>query len=86
MVALTRNIGRPMNGAAADLDSAFERLRVSMETLVECADALRKKAAIRLMETLKPTQAVRFLAAAAQLNLNLRRFGLQRDGRIQGGA
>ncbi|KAK6145516.1 hypothetical protein DH2020_022336 [Rehmannia glutinosa] len=62
-----------------NMESAVDRLSVSMEALVECADLLRRKTSILLVEILKPAQAVRFFAAAAQLQLNLRRWGMQRD-------
>ncbi|KAI3470891.1 hypothetical protein Pfo_027554 [Paulownia fortunei] len=79
MVELAMNMGRPQNGAENNMESAVDRLRVSMEALVECADFLRRKTGILLLEILKPAQAVRFLAAAAQLQLNLRSWGMQRD-------
>ncbi|KAK6122033.1 hypothetical protein DH2020_044224 [Rehmannia glutinosa] len=79
MVELTRHLGRPRNGAEHNMESAVDRLSVSMEALVECADLLRRKTGILLVEILKPAQAVRFFAAAAQLQLNLRRWGMQRN-------
>ncbi|KAG8390118.1 hypothetical protein BUALT_Bualt01G0050300 [Buddleja alternifolia] len=83
MVELARHLGRHQNGAAHNMESAVERLRASMEALVECADFLRRKTGINLVEILKPSQAVRFLAATAQLQLRLRRWGMQRDAQNQ---
>lgn len=79
IVELARHLGRLRNGAVSDVDTAVDRLKVSMAALVECADFLRIKTAEMLLEILRPTQAVRFLAAAAQLQLRLRRWGMQRD-------
>ncbi|KAK6122029.1 hypothetical protein DH2020_044227 [Rehmannia glutinosa] len=79
MVELTRHLGRPRNGAEHNMESAVDRLSVSMEALVECADLLRRKTGILLVEILKPAQAVRFLQLRSFTALNLRRWGMQRD-------
>lgn len=79
MLELARNLGRLQNGAENNMESATDRLNMSMEALVECADFLRRKTGIMLLEILKPIQAVKFLAAAAQLQLRLRRWGMHRD-------
>ncbi|KAL0319594.1 UNVERIFIED_CONTAM: protein RESPONSE TO ABA AND SALT 1 [Sesamum radiatum] len=80
MVELVRRLGRLRNGAEQNIESAVDRLKLSLATLAECADFLRMKTGIMLVEILKPPQAIRLLAAVAQLQLRVRRWGMQRDG------
>ncbi|KAK2985964.1 hypothetical protein RJ640_028282 [Escallonia rubra] len=79
ILALARLEGRLENGRVREVDNAMERLRSSMEELVECADNLRTKTVVKVMEILNTGQNVRFLAAAAQLQLRIRSWGQQRD-------
>lgn len=79
MVELARNMGRPRNGEETNVDLAIEHLAASMEGLLQCADFLRKRTIIKLVETLKPAQTIRFLAATIDLQLKIRRWGMQRD-------
>ncbi|KAL3521224.1 hypothetical protein ACH5RR_019373 [Cinchona calisaya] len=79
MMALAARIGILQNGALPDMDSCIERFRISMEAIVECADYLRRKTFEKILEILGPSQAMRFLAATAQFQLTIRRYGLRRD-------
>ncbi|KAL7108873.1 hypothetical protein ACP275_06G140500 [Erythranthe tilingii] len=82
ILELTRQMGRPPRNGASDrnMETAVDMLKLSIEALVECADFLRRKSCGKIIEILNPTQCVRFLAAAAQLQVNLRRLGMERDG------
>ncbi|MCL7038986.1 hypothetical protein MKW94_030939 [Papaver nudicaule] len=67
-------------------DDVMQMLRKQMETLVETADMIRMTTARKIVEILSPVQSVRFLAAATQLQVNIRRVGLQRDAHSGRGA
>ncbi|MCL7033039.1 hypothetical protein MKW94_018947 [Papaver nudicaule] len=77
-LALKRNPAeRGVGGETAD--DVVQTLREQMETLVETADLIRMTTTRKIVEILSPVQSVRFLAAATQLQVNIRRVGLQRD-------
>ncbi|XP_026429027.1 protein DOG1-like 4 [Papaver somniferum] len=59
--------------------AAMQTLTEEMETLVASADYIRMMTARKIVELLSPVQSVRFLAAATQLQINIRKLGLQRD-------
>lgn len=61
--------------------SIVDSFRESMEILVECADYLRGKTVLKILEILTSSQALRFLAAVALFHLSLRSDG---QGREQG--
>ncbi|KAL7147884.1 hypothetical protein ABFS83_06G139400 [Erythranthe nasuta] len=85
VVELARQMGRPRNGVwDHSMETAVDMLRVSIEDVVEYADFLRRKSGVIILEILNPTQCLRFLAAAAKLQINLRRLGMQRDERRLG--
>ncbi|MCL7035696.1 hypothetical protein MKW94_020390 [Papaver nudicaule] len=63
------------------VDAAVQTLTKQMETLVESADFIRMTTARTIVEILSPVQSVRFLAAAAQFQINIRMLGLQRDAK-----
>lgn len=75
MLALARMGGRELNGMVLDADTAVERLAADMEVLVGRADYLRVKTVAKVVEILTTAQTVRFLAAMAQLQLRIRRWG-----------
>uniref|UniRef100_A0A2N9GWC9 DOG1 domain-containing protein n=1 Tax=Fagus sylvatica TaxID=28930 RepID=A0A2N9GWC9_FAGSY len=79
MVALARRIGRIMDGEISSLDSAIEALKTSMLRVLEDADSLRKSTVSKVVEILSPVQTLKFLAAAAQFQLQVRRWGMERD-------
>nr|XP_016436461.1 PREDICTED: transcription factor TGA5-like [Nicotiana tabacum] len=79
MILLARDEGPLENGRLTELNRAIDRLRLAMETLVECADYLRGKTVLRIVEILSAAQSVRFLVAATQFQLRIRSLGLQRE-------
>ncbi|KAL2541781.1 transcription factor-related [Abeliophyllum distichum] len=82
MVEMVRHVGR-VNEVMRDMESTIERLRVSMEILIEGADFLRRKTVVKVLDILTASQGIRFLAAAVQLQIKLRRWGMQRDAENQ---
>ncbi|KAI3852087.1 hypothetical protein MKW98_020086 [Papaver atlanticum] len=79
LVALRINpAGRRVDGGET-VDAAMQTVTKEMEILVESADFLRITTAMKIVEILSPVQSVRFLAAATQLQVNIRMLGLQRD-------
>ena len=62
-----------------DEETAVATLRLALERVVANADSLRTSMAEKVMEILMPAQKVRFLAGAAQLQLKMRSWGLQRQ-------
>ncbi|OIT24592.1 PREDICTED: protein DOG1-like 4 [Nicotiana attenuata] len=79
MILLLREEGLLENGRLTEPNRAIDRLRLAMETLVECADYLRGKTVLRIVDILSATQTVRFLAAATQLHLRIRSLALQSE-------
>ncbi|KAF3448174.1 hypothetical protein FNV43_RR08885 [Rhamnella rubrinervis] len=73
------NVARRRGGAVQDQETAVESLRSALETVVTEADSLRMTTALKMMDILRPVQNVKFLAAAAQLHLKLRGYGLGRS-------
>uniref|UniRef100_A0A2N9ICQ1 DOG1 domain-containing protein n=1 Tax=Fagus sylvatica TaxID=28930 RepID=A0A2N9ICQ1_FAGSY len=63
----------------SDEETAVATLRLALERVVANADLLRTSMAEKVMEILMPAQKVRFLAGAAQLQLKMRSWGLQRQ-------
>ncbi|CAL0328279.1 unnamed protein product [Lupinus luteus] len=59
-------------------------LKVALENLVVRADGLRRNTALKVVQVLKPAQAVTFFAAVAELQLRVRAWGLEKDG-LSGG-
>ncbi|OVA02715.1 Transcription factor TGA like domain [Macleaya cordata] len=78
--------GRRVNGEiGGDVDAAIQTLREAMEALVENADLVRMTTARKVVEILSPIQAVRFLAAATQLQVKIRMWGWKREAARGGG-
>ncbi|GAA0161707.1 hypothetical protein LIER_17960 [Lithospermum erythrorhizon] len=67
------------------VDSVLEPLSVEMENLLSEADSLRITTAESVVEILTPLQKVRYLAAAAELQIGVRSMGLQRQDAENGG-
>ncbi|KAM6550613.1 hypothetical protein CsatB_000421 [Cannabis sativa] len=59
-------------------DSAMAALKSGLEAVVTAADRLRMSTALKVTDVLESAQSVKFLAAAAQLQLRLRSWGLER--------
>ncbi|XP_052173174.1 protein RESPONSE TO ABA AND SALT 1-like [Diospyros lotus] len=82
VVELVRREGQGQGrreGEEGDTDAVVEALRAAMEGVLGSADTLRTRTAERVVEILNPVQNVKFLAAAAQLQLKIRMWGLQRE-------
>ncbi|XP_062102067.1 protein ZW2-like [Humulus lupulus] len=69
--------GEQAEDSGSDSDSAMALLKSNMEAVGTAADTLRMSTALKVMEVLEPAQSVKFLAAAAQLQLRLRSWGLE---------
>ncbi|GMN40356.1 hypothetical protein TIFTF001_009584 [Ficus carica] len=78
LLLIARRAGRPVYGEIAEEDTAIESLKTALEVVVTSADSLRISTALKAMEVLRPVQNVKFLVAAAQLQLRLRTWGLER--------
>ncbi|PIA50802.1 hypothetical protein AQUCO_01200214v1 [Aquilegia coerulea] len=61
------------------LDIVTGKIKESLRDLVLNADILRTTTTKELVDILSPVQAAKFLAAAAQHQLRIHKFGLQRD-------
>ncbi|KAJ8570756.1 hypothetical protein K7X08_037728 [Anisodus acutangulus] len=64
-------------------DENIDTLKSAMENVVTDADRLRTKTAERVVGLLSPLQSLRFLTAAAQLQLRIRMMGMQREAERQ---
>ncbi|XP_009339278.2 protein ZW2 [Pyrus x bretschneideri] len=82
ILALARRVGRPMEGEISSLDMAMEMLKTAMLGVFESADGLRGSTVRKVVEVLSPEQTVKVLAAVAQFQLRIRRWGLQRDTQL----
>lgn len=79
LLEVARHRGRRLvDGENAREDSAMESLKSALEAVLNAADSLRMTTALKVMEVLRPAQNVKFLVAAAQLQLRLRTLGFER--------
>lgn len=76
IIDVARRGRRPVDGEIANEDDALANLKAALEAAVAAADSLRTRTALKVMEVLRPAQNVRFLTAAAQLQLRIRSWGL----------
>ncbi|XP_009623095.1 protein ZW2-like [Nicotiana tomentosiformis] len=89
LMELARRIGMQLlytdgiNIEITDGDENIETLKSAMENVVTDADRLRTRTAERVVGVLSPLQSLRFLTAAAQLQLRLRMMGMQREAERQ---
>uniref|UniRef100_A0A7N0UAA2 DOG1 domain-containing protein n=1 Tax=Kalanchoe fedtschenkoi TaxID=63787 RepID=A0A7N0UAA2_KALFE len=79
MLELARRAAVAVDGEQAGLESALDALKQGLEMLLECADFLRLKTVMRIMEILQSSQNVIFFAAVARFQLQVRRWGLERE-------
>lgn len=79
MLEATRRGGRLVAGEASEEETAMATSRVALESVVANADSLRMRTVVKVVEILRPAQKVRFFAGAAQLQLKIRSWGLQRQ-------
>nr|GMD88907.1 protein DOG1-like 4 [Ipomoea batatas] len=68
-----------VDGAVSQLDAVMGDLKQSMGRLMGNADALRGSTASKILEILKPKQAVKFLTAVMRFQREARRWGLYKD-------
>ncbi|OMO57480.1 hypothetical protein COLO4_35349 [Corchorus olitorius] len=76
---LARRSGKLIDGETSELESAMEKLKAAMVRTVEKADNLRSSTAKKVIEILSPTQTVKFLAASAEFQLSVRKWGSIKD-------
>lgn len=74
-----RGLQQPVDGQISEDYMAINTWKSALESVVAKADWLRMSTAAKVVEVLRPAQAVRFLATAAQLQLRIRTRGLQRE-------
>ncbi|KAK4359354.1 hypothetical protein RND71_021583 [Anisodus tanguticus] len=72
-------IEHPGDGEIRKVDENIDTLKSAMEIVVTDADRLRTRTAERVVGILSPLQGLRFLTAAAQLQLRIRMMGMQRE-------
>ncbi|KAF3446528.1 hypothetical protein FNV43_RR12621 [Rhamnella rubrinervis] len=77
LLASARRLGRLMDGRISNLEEAIETLKNAMLRVLESADELRWSMVRKVIEVLSPDQTVKFLVAAAEFQLRMRRWGLQ---------
>lgn len=75
VLRLAGRVGREM----WEVEAAMDRVRRGMIGVVEKADELRVTTATKVVAILTPPQAVEFFTAAAQFQIRVRKWGLQRD-------
>lgn len=75
-VCLSRSFMAGEEAASAIVPSSFKE---TLENLVANADALRMNTALKVVQILRPAQAVNFLVAVAELQLRIRSWGLDKD-------
>lgn len=80
--ALMREDRRLIDGEVDELGEAMEVLTAAMRRVMEEADAVRGSTVRSVLEILSPAQRIKFLAAAAQYTLQVRRCGLHRNPSI----
>lgn len=81
IVALARRAGRVMDREICEMEGAIEELKTAMVMVLNRADGVRGSAVMKVMELLDPDQRVRLLAAAAEFQLRIRRWGVHREQR-----
>ncbi|KAL6326466.1 hypothetical protein AAG906_008328 [Vitis piasezkii] len=68
-----------VNGERDTVDERIEMMKLAAEILVECADYLRCKTALKIMGILNPSQNVKFLLAVTQLQRRVRNWRMERE-------
>ncbi|CAM8955371.1 unnamed protein product [Rhodiola kirilowii] len=74
---MARRAATAVDGELVGVESALDSLKIAMEELLECADFLRLKTLMSIMEILRSSQNVMFFAALARFQLQVRRSGLE---------
>ncbi|CAM8892190.1 unnamed protein product [Rhodiola kirilowii] len=79
VVELAKTAARAVDGELVDSEEALGSMRSAMEQLVEFADFLRFRTLMRILSVLKAPQSVRFYTALTQFQVQIRRWGTQRE-------
>ncbi|XP_049368522.1 protein ZW2-like [Solanum verrucosum] len=81
LMGLAQQYGMEMlrDGEITEVDEEIEILRTAVENVVTDADRLRTRTADSVVGILNLLQSLKFLAAAAQLQLRIRMVGMQRE-------
>lgn len=79
MLGLLKKAEELVDGEVSELDAVMENLKQSMGRLMGNADALRGSTASKILEILKPKQAVKFLTAVMKFQREARQWGLYND-------
>ncbi|XP_031119386.1 protein DOG1-like 4 [Ipomoea triloba] len=79
MLGLLKREEELVDGEVSQLDAVMGDLKQSMGRLMGNADALRGSTASKILEILKPKQAVKFLTAVMRCQREARRWGLYKD-------
>ncbi|GMI82748.1 hypothetical protein like AT1G58330 [Hibiscus trionum] len=79
LLDLVRRYGGRIEGELSELESAMDTMKVAMVRALERADKLRRSTVRKLLQTLSPVQTVKFLAASAEFQLTVRKWGLQKE-------
>ncbi|KAK3021458.1 hypothetical protein RJ639_047630 [Escallonia herrerae] len=78
---LVRLVGRLVDGEVTDFDTAMGDLKAAMMTVMEKAEALRGSTFVKVVEVLTPRQAVMLLLEVTRFQVQVRRWGSERDAR-----
>ncbi|KAK8692427.1 hypothetical protein V6N13_075886 [Hibiscus sabdariffa] len=78
LLKLVRRYGGRIDGELSELESAMENMKVEMLRALERADKLRRTTVRKLLQALSPVQTVKFLAASAEFQLTVRKWGMQK--------
>ena len=88
LVELVTRTRERMNGESNITDERIQVLKAAAKMLVQCADYVRCRTVVKIMEILNNSQNLKFLLAIVQLQHRLRNWGLHReanDGADNGG-
>ncbi|KAL2498112.1 transcription factor-related [Abeliophyllum distichum] len=75
---LMKKMGKLVDGEISELDTAMDDLKKSMTVIIGNADNLRALTVTKIVEILSPVQSVKFLATAAEFQIQARKLGLQK--------
>lgn len=81
LLTVARRVGRLMDGEISNLDGAIEKVKKALLGVLQRADELRASTVTKAVEVLSPDQKVKFLVGAAEFQLRIRRWGVERDSK-----
>ncbi|KAK7373909.1 hypothetical protein VNO80_07329 [Phaseolus coccineus] len=86
LVDMARSQGRLCFSRSFMVDQGLvpSSFKEKLENLVADADALRTDTALKIMKILRPAQIVSFMASAAELQIKIRSWGLDKDAQNAG--